>query len=166
MNFNKIVLTTLLVSLSTPVEAATWNFSYNGNEISASGELTTDTAGTLVTSISGARNGVEITGLLPVKSYANNDNIFVPSGNPGFVDILGLSYETNDNIAYNLYYSNTITTNYGECNNIEMPSCNFPYIGNVVSATFNEVPQPSIVLGAFTALAMLGFVSGSLKNKK
>ena len=79
MNFNKIALTTLLLSLSVPVQAATWNFSYNGNGISVSGQLTTDSTGTLITGISGTRNGLEITGLLPVNSYANNDNIFIPT---------------------------------------------------------------------------------------
>jgi hypothetical protein len=164
MRFNTIALTTLLFSLTAPAQAATWRFSYNADGISASGQLTTDATGSLITNISGTRNGKSISTLLPINGYANNDNIFFPSGNPGFLDELGLSYQTTDNISYNMYYSSTINTKYGECNNVQMSSCNFPYIGKPVTANFKEVPESSTILGSFLALGFLGFVSG--KSKK
>ncbi len=111
--------------------------------------MTTDAAGTLVTGITGIRNGVNITSLLPAGGYAFNDNGFNPSGNPAFLTFNGVSYEVLGVDKYNFFYDfdNTAGGGIGY----------FDFIGTgtptAVTATFTPVPEPSMVFG-FVALGI------------
>ncbi len=97
-----------------PAEAANFNFSYSGVDefsgapVNASGILTTDPVNTtLVTGISGRRNGALITALAPVGTSDNNDNRLYP--NFPQLDGGGISYSTaptssNGPTSFNVYY--------------------------------------------------------------
>lgn len=95
-----------IILASTKAQALSWNFSYSGTGVTAQGILTTD--GTdynqnqyLVTAISGTRNGVTITGLLPSGTYASNDNLLFPSS-PNVVTGGGISYDLGSGNFVNL----------------------------------------------------------------
>lgn len=153
---------------STPASAAQlYNFSYSGTDINAEGTFTTDGPGKepgsfLITGITGQRNGVAITQLLPPGTYpvgpdvTPNDNLFFPNQDikltfPGF------SFQTADNKQYNAYYD-TDKSSYLECST---PRCdNDPQI----TFTATPVPEPASVLGLL-AFSVLG-ANSVLKKKK
>lgn len=152
-------LTTLgLLTTSVSADAALINFYYTGTDVTASGQLTTDTEGTTITGISGERNGVAINSLLPPGSYpleVPNDNVFIPSNLPAFLTYNGLSYQTTEGSNYNLYYDDDLlvplyTEVFGDEENLVR-----------VTATFTSVPEPSMVLGTVVILGL-----GALSRKK
>jgi len=93
------------------------DFAYSGPGISASGTLTINntpltsvfpcptcndaTDGHLVTAISGQRNGVPISGLIPPHAFAGNNNVIF-TGQP-FLDWGGLGFTVNGT-SYNVYF--------------------------------------------------------------
>ncbi len=98
-----------LMSQAGPAGAAVFDWSYTVGGLTASGTLDANLISPgeyLVTSISGNRDGVPITGLAGLEAYAENDNnIFFPSS-PSFLDFSGLSYVLNTASpnAFNVYY--------------------------------------------------------------
>jgi hypothetical protein len=73
-------------------KAAQFDFSYTGTGINASGVIATDATGTLITGITGQRNGVSITSVAAPNTLAGNDNVFNPTGNPAFLTFNGVSF--------------------------------------------------------------------------
>ena len=139
--------------------AALHNFSYTGTGINASGVITTDAAGTLITGITGQRNGVAITSLLAPGSFPlplyPNDNVFIPTGNPAFLSTNGVSFSlASSPNPLNIFFFSTDST-YRETPDDSL--------GTVVNATFTIVPEPSSLFG-LAALTALG-IGASLKRK-
>jgi hypothetical protein len=86
----------LLVSAKS-VYADTFNFSFSGTALSASGVFTTtpQSPGTfLITSISGTQNGIPMS-LLPTNSFGGNDNLLFATA--PFLDDFGVSFSANGN---------------------------------------------------------------------
>jgi PEP-CTERM motif len=146
-----------------------WSYSgFNGGPVSASGtlEATADGGGVYaVTSISGTRNGVAITGLA---TYAGDDNLVYTT--PPNVDYPGLAYANTFGQVFNVYYDTSLTDDYacGQVGYCEIgpgtagttglgPPADS--IGPIASFTLTAVPEPSawalmlIGLGAVGALA-------------
>ncbi|MEB3159893.1 MAG: PEP-CTERM sorting domain-containing protein [Synechocystis sp.] len=163
--------------------------------ISMSGILTTTPLGThpdfannptpntyLITQITGERNGVPITGIVPLGSADaiawNNaggsfDNLLYP--NEPFVDLGGFVYKA-DGILYNLFYltptdfpgSSLPLPSYSEfalVGNNFVPNFNPPdELGNLVSVTLTPGPEPLTILGATTAIAIGGLLKRKHRN--
>ena len=129
-------------------DSVTFDFSFSGSGISASGTLTaTLVSGTeyLVTSISGMENGASMTLLAPL-TYAGNNNI-VFSSSP-FLSFGGLGFVlSNGSADYNAYW-NGATAMYLQCST---PSACPAGAGTPITAalTLTEVPEPG-------TLALLG----------
>jgi hypothetical protein len=131
--------------------SVTFDFSFSGTGITASGSLTaTLVAGNefLVTSISGMQNGSAMTLLAPGAYADNNNDVFStgPSLNVGGLGFV-LSNGTTD---YNVYFDPGTST-YLECNSMS-GACNNGD-GTIVKATLTEVatvPEPGtlVLLGS------------------
>ena len=131
---------------SSPVSAAQlYNFSYSGSF--------------LIAGITGERNGVAISSLLPVGSYPTgpdltpNDNLFFPNQDIQLT-FAGLSFQTADGNKYNPFYDADLSS-YREC------SLNCDEISDV-TFTSTAVPEPASVLG----LVAFGALGATLKGKK
>ena len=176
MKLQKIALVSSLVvsgitvsSVFSSAKAAIWNFSYTGSgfnngtpvTINASGTLTTDTAGTLVTGITGSKNGSNITSLVSILSFRGNDNVFVPSGIPAFVKN-GVGFQTADGLLNGIGYSPAFASYEDSTSSNASPI--------LVTATFTpvttSVPEPLNILGATAGLLLFGTVSTALKRRK
>ncbi|GET41407.1 PEP-CTERM sorting domain-containing protein [Microseira wollei] len=162
-----------MVMASSPASAAQlYNFSYSGTGIDATGTLTLGAPGTdpgsfLITGITGERNGVAITSLLPVGSYpvgsdpvtgdpaVPNDNLFFPNQDIK-LSFAGFSFQTVDGNKYNPYYDAEVKS-YRECSTtgcaVEDPKVTF---------TSTAVPEPASVLG----LVAFGALGATLTRKK
>jgi hypothetical protein len=85
-----------------------FSYSYSGTGVSGSGDFTiapTSTDGVFqVTEMDGQLNGINITGLLPIDSFKNNDNLF-SSTNP-FLDDDGVSFLLDNGTDVNIFYIN------------------------------------------------------------
>jgi len=85
-----------------------FSYSYSGTGVSGSGDFTIATTATdgvfQVTEMDGQLNGINITGLLPVDSFKNNDNLF-SSTNP-FLDDDGVSFLLANGTDVNIFYIN------------------------------------------------------------
>ena len=116
----RLVLPVLVLLASVPAHAAqTWNWSYDGAGISASGTFTTgDTADANgfyeVTAVSGARNGIAITGLQATHTA-------IPGNEPFMVDNLvriagpqltveGFGFALADGTYANPFFANFLAT--------------------------------------------------------
>ncbi|MFB2978470.1 PEP-CTERM sorting domain-containing protein [Microseira sp. BLCC-F43] len=156
-----------MLMASSPVSAAQlYNFSYSGTGINATGTLTlgdpgTDPGSFLITGMTGERNGVAISSLLPVGSYPTgpdtvpNDNLFFPNQDIKLT-FAGLSFQTVDGNKYNPYYDSAVSS-YRECNT---PTCAAEDPKLTFSST--AVPEPASVLG----LLAFGALGATLKGKK
>jgi hypothetical protein len=157
----KVVFPALLVSafaLSSSVARAdisTFNFTYV--DISTGGMMV-DTTGQfgaqlisgneyLITSISGTRNGVTITSLLPPGSdfdFSIDDLLFVPPGTPnGFLSntfTSGFGFTTADGKAYNPYFDP------GSGNTFEYLANSGSVPGTQISLLVTATPEPSYYL--------------------
>ena len=144
-----------------------WSYSgVNGGPVLASGSLqaTPDGGGVYtVTSISGMRNGLAITGLT---TYAGDDNLVYTTA-PN-VDYPGLAYTDSNGNAFNVYYDTSLTDVYacGQVGYCEigpgMPGTTGlagpDSIGPIASFTLTAVPEPgawSLMLIGFAALGAL-----------
>jgi len=128
----------------------TFNFSFTGTGITASGTFTaTFVSGDefLVTSISGMQNGFAMT-LLPPGSFASNDNIIFSSS--PFLSLGGLAFVlSNGSTIYNIY--NNLSPGppgFFECNNTA--PCNVGGEGTPLTqfslTEVAEVPEPGSLM--------------------
>ena len=101
----------LFVALATSVVAHAddmFSYSYSGTGVSGSGDFAiapTSTDGVFqVTEMDGQLNGINITGLLPVDSFKNNDNLF--SSTDPFLDEDGVSFLLDNGTDVNIFFIN------------------------------------------------------------
>ena len=141
-------------------KAAQFDFSYTGTGINASGVIATDATGTLITGITGQRNGVSITSVAAPNTLAGNDNVFNPTGNPAFLTFSGVSFNlARDPTPVNFFFD-TQNSNYAETsNNVNNSAFFVP-----VSANFTTVPESPSIFGLAT-FAVFG-ISAALRHKK
>lgn len=123
--------------------SVTFDFSFNGTGIAASGTFTASlVSGSeyLVTSISGMQNGFAMTLLAPGAYAGNNNEVFSTSP---FLTLGGLAFVlSNGSTDYNVYY-NSSTGTYLECNSTS--TCNAGD-GTVVTASISQVPEPGTLM--------------------
>lgn len=141
-----------LVTLSS-AQAETWAFSYSGGDVTASGTFTTaGPAASLedMLSITGVRNGVAITGLVPVGADTNfiYDNQFT-IGTPNLTEGGFLFSLANGGLNTNVYffegdYYEVFVTAAGAA--VETP----------ISWSVTAVPEPATVLSMLAGLGMIG----------
>jgi hypothetical protein len=125
--------------------SVTFDFSFTGTGITASGTLTaTLVSGSeyLVTSISGMQNGASMTLLAPGTFGGNDNEIF--STKP-FVDESGVGFTlSGGTINYNVYYD-PITATSMECNSSQ-GTCSALGSGVAIRGTLTEVPEPASLM--------------------
>jgi hypothetical protein len=83
---------------------STFDFTFSGGAVSASGQFTAIPTGVgtyLITGVSGTTNGVTITGILPPKNFAGNDNVLEEPG--PVLNSFGVSYSLANGEEINLY---------------------------------------------------------------
>ncbi len=156
MNFQRLVLAGAVAASGlvamTAAQAETWSFSYSGSSVSASGTFTT--AGPALSpadilSISGLRNGVAITGLVPVGTdpnfiYDNQFTIAQPNLTEGgfLYSLAGGGFNTNVYFFEGDYFEVFVTPSGA----IETP----------ISWSVTAVPEPATVLSMLAGLGLLG----------
>ena len=151
------VLSTAALGLSalvcgTAAQAETWAFSYTGTGITASGTFTTLGAALVaedITSISGVRNGVAITGLVPLGadpdfSYDNKFSITAPNFTEGGVLFSLAGGGPNTNVYF-------FETGYFEVYIDGLGAVDTP-----ISWSVTAVPEPATVLSMLAGLGLLG----------
>jgi hypothetical protein len=159
MSFQRLATTAALVaagllSATSASAVVTWNFSYTAPGLTASGSFTT--AGNAlvpedILSITGLRNGVAITGLVPLGddpdfSYDNQFTV----GSPNFTSD-GLVYSLANGQNINVYFfAGTYTDLYVIANTTPVET-NITW--NVVRA---PVPEPATVLSMLAGLGLMG----------
>ena len=129
-------------------DSPTFDFSFSGTGISASGVFTTTLVSGdefLVNSISGTQNGSAMT-LLNPNTFAQNHND-VYSTAP-FLDFFGLAFTTaNGPTQFNIYYDPNLGS-YIECNNTG--TCGQGADATRIQFSLTEVPEPGtlVLLGS------------------
>lgn len=136
----------------TAAQADTWAFSYTGAGITASGTFTTAGSALVaedITSISGFRNGVAITGLVPVGTDPDfiYDNQFT-STSPNFTEGGMLFSLAGGGPNTNVYF---FETGYFEVYIDGLGAVDTPITWSVTA-----VPEPATVLSMVAGLGLLG----------
>src|SRR5579864_8017432 len=138
-----VVILLLAGTQNVFASSATFDFSFSGSGITASGMFAaTALSGNefMVTSISGMQNGFAMTLLAPGAYVGNNNNIF--SSSP-FLTLGGLAFVlSNGSTAFNIYF-NPGTASYFECN--QTSPC-FNGSGTPINFSMSEVPEPGTLL--------------------
>lgn len=141
-----------LVSLSS-AQAETWAFSYSGSSVTASGTFTT--AGPALSlenilSITGVRNGVAITGLVPVGVDTNfiYDNQFT-IGSPNLTEGGFLYSLAGGGLNTNVYFFE------GDYYEVFVTAAGAP-VETPISWSVTAVPEPATVLSMLAGLGVLG----------
>jgi hypothetical protein len=138
----------------------TYNFSFDGSGITASGSVTAALQfgdEYLVTSLSGTQNGNPMT-LLPPGGYAANDNNF--STLAPFLDVAGVSFSLPGGTDYNVYFTGGT---YYECNSVDNGACYYGSGVPLTSGSLSLTPEPGTLVLFGTGL--LGF-AGILRRKR
>jgi PEP-CTERM motif-containing protein len=142
------ILFLLLAGTQNLFASSTFDFSFTGTGISASGMFTANLVSGnefIVTSISGMQNGFAMTLLAPT-GFANNDNnIF--SSSP-FLTQSGLSFFlSNGTTDYNVYF-NVGTGTYFECNSTALcpNGAGTPITFSLTEVPPTEVPEPGTLM--------------------
>jgi hypothetical protein len=114
-----------------------YNFSYSGDDVTASGTFTVNSSNTIV-AMTGVHNGSEINALLPGQD--GGDQSFNGAGDPYFSNA-GLSFSTADGNKINVFFSGTgyVDENFNE-GHIDTP---IDFTASVASA---PTPEPSSFL--------------------
>lgn len=154
----------VLLGCAQSLYAQTFDFSYTGSGITASGDINTTfvSAGEyLITSLSGTQNGNPMT-LLPPGSYGSNDNlVFFPAP---FLDLAGASFSIMlGSVDYNVYYDAGLAE-YLLCNSGVDAVC---FAGDGVVVDFTLTPEPipeagTMVLFGSGLLALAGILRRKL----
>lgn len=152
--------------------AATWNWSYFGTDVSASGTFTTtgDAAtAEAILNISGQRNGVNITALVPLSASYDvrgnffYDNLFTTSNH--FFTEGGLLFDTGDATQKLSDLANVYSHN-GQLYDLTWASHRVgDGFGTPVSFTVTAVPEPETYAMMMAGLGLVGFVSRRRRNK-
>ena len=156
----------LSVAIARADDTTLWDWSYSGTGVMASGTMTvSDTpnstypGGYDIISITGARNGVDITGLVPpsgtLTSTTNGttyDNVFYPGQSPTFFDETGGLLYSTGTADYNIYQGNGT---FGTPGNDYEYTVGGATPGPEVAFSAAETPEPSSLLLLGTGL--LGF---------
>ncbi len=136
----------------TAAQAVTWAFSYTGAGINASGTFTTAGSATSpenVLSISGFRNGVAITGLVPLGTDPDftYDNLFT-TASPNFTEGGVLFSLAGGNPNTNVYFFETgyFEVYVGAGGAVDTP----------ITWSVTAVPEPATVLSMVAGLGLLG----------
>jgi hypothetical protein len=119
--FARLCAVLIFAACAQSLYASTFDFTYGGSGISASGSLTaTLVSGDqyLVTSLSATQNGMAMTLLAGGTFGMNDNNLF--SSSP-FLDLQGLAFSVGS-VDYNIYYDAGLNK-YFECNNSVSSSC-------------------------------------------
>ncbi len=156
MNVQRLLVASALglssLGMTTAALAEEWAFTYSGDGVSASGTFTT--AGAALTAedilgISGLRNGLAITGLVPVGEDANflYDNQFT-IGEPNFTDGGMLFSVGGGQPNTNVYFF--------EGAYFEVYVDGLSAIETPISWSVTAVPEPATVLSMLAGLGLMG----------
>jgi PEP-CTERM motif len=153
MKLQRLILAgAVLAGGISTAQAETWAFSYTGPGITASGTFTTAGAALAledILSISGTRNGVAITGLVPLDTDPNftYDNQFT-IGSPNFTEGGMLFSLAGGGLNTNVYFFGGV---YNEVYVDGLEVFDTPITWNVTA-----VPEPATVLSMLAGLGLLG----------
>jgi hypothetical protein len=143
----------VLAGCAQNLYAQTFDFSFSGTGISASGVFdTTFVSGDeyLVTSISGTQNGQTMV-LLAAGVYAANDNLIFST--PPYLDLGGVSFDyLVGTTMYNVYYD---AGKYIECNSVANGSCVAPAGVPLTSFALAQTPESGTMLLFGTGLLII-----------
>ncbi len=147
-----------------------WNWSYSGTGIQASGTLTTEDAADadgfhLITAISGARNGDQITGLYPTGSAIPGNEPFaldnlIRFGPQGQITVHGFGFTTAAGGYANPFYADF----FNPAIYMEVFTTAASYEELPVTFTASVVPEPASILLLLAALGAAGWAGSGRRR--
>ena len=152
MKFQRLILAgALLAAGITSAQAETWAFSYSGEGVTASGTFTTAGAALVaedILSITGVRNGIAITGLVPLDTdpdflYDNQFTINPPNFTDGGM-VFSMASGPNINV---YFFGGTYTDLFID---------GLSPVETAITWSVTAVPEPATVLSMLAGLGLLG----------